>query len=261
MKYLGSKAKIADDIVAILQGYINAFGVKTYVEPFVGGFNVIDKIVCENRIGSDIDPLVCDLVETCRGDPALLDTLQTPSRAEYYDVRDNPTKYSRWYRAAILLFASYNARVYGGCYGATARTKDGTVRDYFAEAKANFARQIPSLRGILVGCADYRELRFPERERVVIYCDPPYSSGTGYGVKFDTKEFWSWARRIAAAGHIVIVSEYAAPDDWRCIWERERMTSLDNRQKVGRTERLFVWSDADYDRGSLKVKITKVCGG
>ena len=94
MKYLGSKAKIADDIVAILQGYINAFGVKTYVEPFVGGFNVIDKIVCENRIGSDIDPLVCDLVETCRDDPALLDTLQTPSRAEYYDVRDNPTKYS-----------------------------------------------------------------------------------------------------------------------------------------------------------------------
>lgn len=241
MKYLGSKAKIADDIVGILQGYINTFGITTYVEPFVGGFNVIDKVDCENRIGNDIDPLVCDLVETCRENPALLDLLQTPTREEYYDVRDNAWRYAGWYRAAVLLFASYNARVYGGCYGATAKTKDGTVRDYFAEAKANFARQLPQLRGILVGCADYRALRFP-RERVLIYCDPPYSEGKGYGVKFDTAEFWEWCRAQAAAGHIVVVSEHVAPDDFRCIWERRRMSSLDNRQKVERTEKLFVWS-------------------
>ena len=47
MKYIGSKAKIAADIVPILQGYINEYGIKQYVEPFVGGFNIIDKIECE----------------------------------------------------------------------------------------------------------------------------------------------------------------------------------------------------------------------
>lgn len=43
MKYIGSKAKVAADIVPILQGYINEYGIKQYVEPFVGGFNIIDK--------------------------------------------------------------------------------------------------------------------------------------------------------------------------------------------------------------------------
>ena len=113
MKYIGSKSRIAADIVPILQNIINENGIKHYIEPFVGGFNVIDKITCENRLGNDIDPLVCDLVETCREYPALLDMLKTPTREEYYDVRDNAYKYQGWYRAAILLFASYNARVYG----------------------------------------------------------------------------------------------------------------------------------------------------
>lgn len=38
MKYIGSKAKIAKEIVGILQGYILAYNIKQYVEPFAGGF-------------------------------------------------------------------------------------------------------------------------------------------------------------------------------------------------------------------------------
>ncbi len=94
MKYIGSKAKFADEIVAILQGYISEYKIKQYVEPFAGGFNVIDKVQCEYRLGNDIDPLVCDLIETCRDNPALLDLLHTPTREEYYDVRDNKGNYA-----------------------------------------------------------------------------------------------------------------------------------------------------------------------
>ena len=94
MKYIGSKAKFADEIVAILQGYISEHKIKQYVEPFAGGFNVIDKVQCEYRLGNDIDPLVCDLIETCRDNPALLDSLHTPTREEYYDVRDNKGNYA-----------------------------------------------------------------------------------------------------------------------------------------------------------------------
>ena len=43
MKYIGSKAKFADEIVAILQGYISEYKIKQSVEPFAGGFNVIDN--------------------------------------------------------------------------------------------------------------------------------------------------------------------------------------------------------------------------
>lgn len=242
MKYIGSKAKIAGEIVPILQDYISAYGIKQYVEPFVGGFNVIDKVQCEYRLGNDIDPLVCELVEACREIPELLDLLHTPTREEYYDVRDNAYKFEKWYRAAILLFASYNARVYGGCYGATATTKGGKMRNYFEESKENFRRQLPTLRNILVECCDYRDMRFPTRERVLIYCDPPYSTGIGYGgEKFDTAAFWEWCRRRAAEGHIVVVSEYAAPDDFVCVWEKETTTHLNNRAKHERVEKLFIY--------------------
>ena len=48
MKYLGSKAKLAKYIVPILQNYIYKNNIKTYIEPFVGGFNIIDKITCND---------------------------------------------------------------------------------------------------------------------------------------------------------------------------------------------------------------------
>lgn len=239
MKYIGSKARFSNEIATILQEYIDNNGIKTYIEPFVGGFNVIDKIKCEKRVGSDIDPLVCNLVETCRENPALLDELKIPTREHYYDVRDNAEKYDEWYRAAILLFASYNARVYGGCYGATATTKDGRIRNYFEESKENFKRQLPLLREILVGCCDYRDLIPPKNETTLIYCDPPYFGGIGYKEKFNTSDFWAWCREQSKT-HIVIISEYVAPDDFVCIWEQETQSHLNNRRKVSKTEKLFI---------------------
>lgn len=51
MVYLGSKAKYAGAICPILQQVINEKNINTYIECFVGGANVIDKIQCENRFG------------------------------------------------------------------------------------------------------------------------------------------------------------------------------------------------------------------
>jgi len=44
MVYMGSKAKYAKYIVPILQKTINKNDVDTYIECFVGGANIIDKI-------------------------------------------------------------------------------------------------------------------------------------------------------------------------------------------------------------------------
>ena len=190
MKYIGSKAEIADEIVAILQGYMSEYKSNNTSSRSAGGLTLSTKCNANTKLGNDIDPLVCDLIETCRDNPAFGDSLHTPTREECYDVRDNKGNYAAWYRAAVLLFALYNSRVYGGCYGATAQTKDGKTRNYFEESKQNFQRQLPALRNILVGNADYRDLRFPTRERVLIYCDPPYSTGVGYGEKIQRGGFW-----------------------------------------------------------------------
>ena len=55
MKYMGSKSRIVRHIVPIIQDYIDKNGNSVYVEPFVGGANVIDKIKCEYRVGADIN--------------------------------------------------------------------------------------------------------------------------------------------------------------------------------------------------------------
>ncbi len=52
MKYIGSKAKYAAEIVPLLQDIIERYDVEQYVEPFVGGFNIIDKIECDYRLGT-----------------------------------------------------------------------------------------------------------------------------------------------------------------------------------------------------------------
>lgn len=55
MKYMGGKSKIAKEIVPIIQRHIEARGTGKYIEPFVGGANIIDKVECESRVGLDIN--------------------------------------------------------------------------------------------------------------------------------------------------------------------------------------------------------------
>lgn len=245
MKYIGSKNRVAKDIVPILQNCINGNNIKNYVEPFAGGFNVIDKIVCDNRLGNDIDCLPIDLIETAKDIPNFFETLPKPypTKEHYYDVRDNADKYNKGYRAAVLLFASYNARVYGGCYGAFANTKEGNIRNYFNEAKKNFIKQLPNLKNIKTSCGDYTSVIIPNDS--MVYCDPPYSSGIGYSTTFNTEEFWEWVRK-QSMNNYVLVSEYNAPDDFISIWSAEIKTHMNNRGKLKKTEKLFTYRNGKY---------------
>ena len=51
MVYLGSKARLVKYIAPILQKCIDDNHIDTYIEPFVGGANMIENIKCKNRIG------------------------------------------------------------------------------------------------------------------------------------------------------------------------------------------------------------------
>ena len=53
MKYVGSKNRLSKELAPIIQSYITDNTV-AYIEPFVGGANMIDKIKHHNKIGSDI---------------------------------------------------------------------------------------------------------------------------------------------------------------------------------------------------------------
>ena len=51
MKYVGSKNRLSKQIAPIIQSYIdNMPDCHGYLEPFVGGANMIDKIKCPCKI-------------------------------------------------------------------------------------------------------------------------------------------------------------------------------------------------------------------
>ena len=70
MKYFGSKSRIAKYIVPILQKEIDENQIRTYLEVFCGGCNVIDKIKCEHRIANDLNPYLIALLKHVAGGAA-----------------------------------------------------------------------------------------------------------------------------------------------------------------------------------------------
>ena len=90
MKYMGSKAKVARYIVPIIQEQIERSGYETYLEPFCGGCNVIDKIEAPQRIASDCNKYLIALMQHIQAGGELPGYIE---REEYAKVRANRDDY------------------------------------------------------------------------------------------------------------------------------------------------------------------------
>jgi DNA adenine methylase len=93
-------------------------------------------------------------------------------------------------------------------------------------------------------CSDYENFDYPKNS--VIYCDPPYQSTKKYASDFDHERFWDWVRKMSTEGHHVYVSEYTAPDDFKCVWSKERSDGMGTygfgEKQAKKVEKLFVYS-------------------
>ena len=114
--------------------------------------------------------------------------------------------------------------------------KSGRVEHYQKEQINNILKQSTKISDIVFKCCSYDALDIPANS--VIYCDPPYNGTTKYKDSFDSDAFWQWCRDKAKEGHTVYVSEYNAPEDFKCIWEKQINSNLGGRSKVAK-EKLF----------------------
>ena len=231
MKYLGSKNRIANEILPIILK--DRIDVQYYVEPFVGGGNSIDK-VDGNRIGSDSNKYIIALHKAIQNG-------WTPpknvTKDEYIQLKDNRNDYSDelvGYFATQLVFGS----VWFGSY----RRDNTGKRNYDIEAYNNVMNQAPNLSTVEFKCCDYIDLEIPPNS--IIYCDPPYKGSRPYigENKIKHSDFWDWCRLKYDEGHSVFISEYNAPDDFVCIWQKE-ISSSGNKitdKVLSATEKLFV---------------------
>lgn len=234
MKYMGSKARIAKHILPIIlkdrkEG-------QWYVEPFVGGANMIDKVE-GNRIGGEINEYISSMWSSlvCGWTPRII------CKDEYKEIRDNKGRYPHDLVGWVGIACSYSGKWFGGFAGSVS-TKGG-VRDYQAEAHKNLKAQIHNLLDVKFVHGSYDSISIPDNS--IIYCDPPYEGTTGYKDKFDHSSFWQWCRDKTLEGHTVFISEYNAPDDFECIWAQEVKSSLSANGKSGSNkvsvEKLFVY--------------------
>ena len=100
--------------------------------------------------------------------------------------------------------------------------------------------QIDSLNDIEFKYGDYEELYSDDIYDCLIYCDIPYKDTKQYNtsLNFNYDRFWNWAERMSEK-NIVLVSEYQAPDNWECIWEKDLPKTMNHGNNVQAVERLF----------------------
>lgn len=234
MQYMGGKARVAARLAPVIIERIKATGAQVYWEPFLGGANMFTRIVphVQTAIGSDVMP---DLIMMWRAVQRGWLPPDSITREQYAALRHaEPSAL----RAFVGFGCSFGGKWFGGY--ATQRDRGRGVTEVQGASFRAVAAQAPIMQRAHVALLDYRSAR--PRPSWIIYCDPPYSNTTTYGGAdaWDAALFWKTAEGWARSGCHVLVSEYAAPDGWRCVWEGSTRSSLkrdDNASTV--VERLF----------------------
>lgn len=217
---------------------------QAYWEPFVGGAWVMALMDDDGpRVASDICmPLIVMYQELQQG-------WQPPTEVD-------ETMYAAAKRGDVethlQAFIGFGCSFAGKWFGGYARSGHGDDtatacrslerkfgRNYAANAANSCLKTVPSLKSVEFFSCDYRQVT-PTGQ--LIYCDPPYAGTTGYAAagKWDSAAFWD-VMGLWVHDNTVIVSEYAAPEPWRCVLEIPTRTDIRNArgELEPRVERLF----------------------
>lgn len=222
MQYLGGKFKIRSQVIA----YLNSVRFdRPYIEPFVGAAWIVSGMPGE-RYASDLsEDLILLWQEIQRGwiPPEYV------SREEYYKSKNSPP-------SALRGFIGYGCSYSGKWFGGYAEPNPKNPHGYARNTKNSLARKAPLIAGVtFLHCSyDFWDTSIEDH---LIYCDPPYVNTTKYRFDFDHAKFWNWARTMGKR-NTVVVSEYSAPEDIKCVLEIQTKTDMRGANQA-RVERLF----------------------
>lgn len=231
MQYLGGKSRHSEsikDLILKLRG-----SRLRYVEPFIGGGSVFEKVSKEFKhsyAGDACEDLILLWKELQRGwvPPSVI------TKEQYQAIRHQPP-------SALHAFVGFGCSFGAKWFGGYAANKDG--RNYAQKAHNLLLSKIKNIKGTFRYCSYEGWDKFVDQDTLV-YCDPPYAGTEPYGAveKFDHAGFWDTMRGWVGRGALVLVSEYAAPNGWGVVWEKEHRQVLcgsSNRPKT--TEKIFMY--------------------
>ena len=227
MQYMGGKSRISKQIAEILNSSIDKN--KPFVSLFCGSCAIESKVQADIKILNDKHPYLIAMWQALQNGWTPPDVV---TKEEYYRVKANMDE-----NPALTGFVGFGCSFGGKWWGGYAKDKRGD--DYCGQAKRGLLKDLSGVVNATFTCLDYRDVEIPDD--AVVYCDPPYANTTGYTVgQFDTDEFWEYMRQLSKRCNVYI-SEESAPDDFECIWSKEKVRTLEKNDNVGRVkvEKLF----------------------
>ena len=234
MRYMGSKRRIGKEIFEIMKQDSGLSG-GNWVEPFVGGGNMIQYVQPDMfgqwvRYGNDVNKYVVACLKAYAGGWCV--PYDEISEELYKDIKNNKNRYPD-----ELVGFSGICCAFGGGWGC-GYARDSKKNNYTGEGHRSLKNQSPLLLDITWSSGNYDEMKLPEPDATIIYCDPPYKGTAGYKVKFDHEKFYQWCRDKSKEGHKVYISEYNMPDDFELIHEIELSCDIDKRTEGKDTKRI-----------------------
>ena len=195
MKYMGSKNRIAKHLLPIMLSECEKHGITKWVEPFVGGGGMIDKVPDTfERVGYDLNPHTIQAMIDIRDNVDKLP--ETVTEEEYKSYKGTAQKHiTSWVRFVCSFGGKFEDGYAREKENSKVATDRGYVRNFAAEGKRNALKQSPKIQNVEFICDSYENLDF---EKCLIYCDIPYKSSTGYKTgSFDHDKFFDWCREQA----------------------------------------------------------------
>lgn len=232
MRYQGGKSRIAQHIAQIITTereieqltFISLFCGTCSIESKVKGF---DNIICNDKHEY--------LIELFKGVQSGYELPELITEEQYKYIREHKDE-----DKILTGFVGFGCSFGGKWFGGYARNKTNT--NYALQSKKSLLKDMSNLMTAQFTCQDYRDVIIPNNS--IVYADPPYNNTTGYSKdKFNSDEFWEYMR-VISKNNKVFISEQTAPNDFKCVWEKEFTRTLDvnkdNQFKV--SEKLFTLS-------------------
>ena len=226
MKYMWSKNRIAKYLLPIILKDRKEW--QWYVEPFVWGANMIDKVE-GNRIWSDVNKYLIRALKFLRDDIHLL----PKDNSEYTEEMFNKAKESdlnNWLDCLAMFQYSFWAMF----KWSWSKNKRGT--DYVKECVKNNLIQSKNIQTLFLENYSYDLLHIPAES--IIYCDIPYRDTAKYKwvEEFNYEDFYKWCKDKKEEWHNIFISEYNMPEDFKCVWEMQLTNNLNDKKAI---EKLF----------------------
>ena len=180
MKYMGSKNRIANEIIPIMlkERKENQW----FVDMFCGGCHIIQNIDGK-RIANDNNKYLIamwkGLQENRERPKTISKELYSKARTEYN--KGTNTEFDDFLIGWIGWMGSYNGRFFDGGYSGHDVGK--THRNYIDEQIRNTESQINDLKEVKFFSKDYKDFEF--KESCLIYCDIPYKDTKQYATSKD----------------------------------------------------------------------------